>query len=540
MVVLCLSRSLWFTEDTLHIPLSVYPLMIFQVVERLSAGISNSPNLAFLVVDDWDDWFRYSTMYTLIIFDGKGVRHRVGSVKIGQFEMDAEQRRPKLEPIFETLDENFFSLGQDVTYYEQLNELGAEIRDEVLLALQDIPFNEPDRFEQVLKERVTTVSLLRSVTQSTVKEQFRRIARGGARLSKYSFAYDAPSPGRSKRPAVTFNFEVEPESRPPTNVHVIIGRNGVGKTHLLNGMSRALLTKGTELEFGQFRQLQNDDSETSFANLVSVTFSAFDPFEPLSGELGRPNPMRFAYIGLKRSPSADEKIAAPKTPQMLSAEFGKSARICKKGERAARWSRALRMLESDPIFRDAQIASLAPGDEDEDASETSPVAGVFSKLSSGHKIVLLTITRLVETVAERTLVLLDEPEAHLHPPLLSAFIRALSELLVDRNGVAIIATHSPVVVQEVPKRCVWKLRRSGSISVAERPEIETFGENVGVLTREIFGLEVAGSGFHRLLSENISGVRSYEQVVARFGGELGGEAKGIVRGLIADRDEEEG
>src|SRR5690606_8000124 len=81
-------------------------------------------------------------------------------------------------------------------------------------------------------------------------------------------------------------------------------------------------------------------------------------------------------------------------------------------------------------------------------------------MSSGHKIVLLTITRLVSTVEEKTLVLLDEPESHLHPPLLSAFTRALSDLLLSRNGVAIVATHSPVVTQEVPMTCVWILTRS--------------------------------------------------------------------------------
>jgi predicted ATP-dependent endonuclease of OLD family len=100
--------------------------------------------------------------------------------------------------------------------------------------------------------------------------------------------------------------------------------------------------------------------------------------------------------------------------------------------------------------------------------------------------------------------LLDEPEAHLHPPLLSAFIRALSDLLVNRNGVAIIATHSPVVLQEVPKICVWKIWRNGREVVVERPEIETFAENVGILTRKVFGLEVANSGFHKLLSESES------------------------------------
>jgi len=68
----------------------------------------------------------------------------------------------------------------------------------------------------------------------------------------------------------------------------------------------------------------------------------------------------------------------------------------------------------------------------------------LGKLSSGHAIVLLTITRLVE-LDERSLVLIDEPEVHLHPPLLSAFVRALSDLLIELNGVAIVATHSPVM-----------------------------------------------------------------------------------------------
>ncbi len=40
-------------------------------------------------------------------------------------------------------------------------------------------------------------------------------------------------------------------------------------------------------------------------------------------------------------------------------------------------------------------------------------------MSSGHAIVLLTVTKLVARVEEKTLVLIDEPESHLHPPLLS-------------------------------------------------------------------------------------------------------------------------
>ncbi|HDR1506241.1 TPA: ATP-binding protein, partial [Pasteurella multocida] len=120
-------------------------------------------------------------------------------------------------------------------------------------------------------------------------------------------------------------------------------------------------------------------------------------------------------------------------------------------------------------------------------------------MSSGHAFVLLTITQLVAKVEEKTLVLLDEPESHLHPPLLSAFIRTLSELLDNRNAIAIVATHSPVVLQEIPKSCIWKIVRTGIETKAYRLVTETFGENIGILTREVFGLEVEKSGFHKLL-----------------------------------------
>lgn len=160
-------------------------------------------------------------------------------------------------------------------------------------------------------------------------------------------------------------------------------------------------------------------------------------------------------------------------------------------------------------------------------------------MSSGHKIVLLTITALVNLVEEKTLVLMDEPESHLHPPLLSAFTRALSELLHDRNGVAIVATHSPVVVQEVPRSCVWKLNRSGLEWRKDRPERETFGENVGLLTKEVFGLEVSKSGFHAMLQEEVEKGGTFDEVVAAFRQKIGMEGLAILMSMIAARDAEE-
>jgi predicted ATP-dependent endonuclease of OLD family len=188
-------------------------------------------------------------------------------------------------------------------------------------------------------------------------------------------------------------------------------------------------------------------------------------------------------------------------------------------------------LQSDPVFRATQVTSMI----EQDFSNKNPqdeVLKTFNALSSGHKIVLLTLTRLVEKVEERTLVLIDEPEAHLHPPLLSAMTRAISELMVRRNGVAIVATHSPVILQEVPRSCVWIINRLLSVSKAERPSIETFAENVGTLSREVFQLELSQSGFHRFLSELRKNSVSYRHAIHQLEGQLGAEGKAVLKGMF--------
>ncbi|HEX6041208.1 AAA family ATPase [Longimicrobium sp.] len=484
---------------------------------------------ACLLMDDWNDWFTYQTLFSLVVFDASGQRRDIGSVKIGAFGMTKEQPRPNLPMRFDTLSTRFFSVGQDDSYYEVLNELEPELRDRVLNGLRDLAVADEEFLNRALQEHVTDTSLLRSVSEMTVRRQFRRIARGDARLTKYSIVYQMVGTHEQAEPPLRIQFDVEPESHPPTNIHVLIGRNGVGKTHLMNSMTKALVIPNPEPESGAFITIDDPFGQgEKFAGLVAVSFSAFDTSEPLAAMSPPTTGFRYTYVGLQKT--APEK--GPRTPSELTLEIVKSVYNFHKDARLLRWRRALKMLESDPMFADAEIASIPV--EGKAAQWTERSFPVFHRLSSGHKIVLLTITKLVETVEERTLVLMDEPEAHLHPPLLSAFVRALSDLLVQRNGVAIIATHSPVVLQEVPRRCVWKLYRAQADMSAERPERETFGENVGVLTSEVFGLEVTQAGFHNMLAESVNKSRSYEAVLGKFNMELGTEARAIVRALVAE------
>jgi len=149
--------------------------------------------------------------------------------------------------------------------------------------------------------------------------------------------------------------------------------------------------------------------------------------------------------------------------------------------------------------------------------------------------VLLTITKLVEFLEEKSILILDEPEMHLHPPLLASFLKAVSELLVNRNAVAIVATHSPVILQEVPSSCVNILNRNGKFSKINKTLIETYGENLGTLTREVFGLEINDSGYNLELKKAVNNFDNYHEILEYFNNHLASEARTIVKSLLLSK-----
>lgn len=494
--------------------------MLFRVESRGYYPGSSITNTAFLIIDDWNDWWEFRTMYTLVYVDESGQSFDIGSVKIGEFSMEKGQERPNIPNHFEQLDERFFSVGQSDYYYENLNKISTQVRTEVLQGLNDIALNE-DIFEKASNENVTQQSLLRDINSTTVRKQFRRIANGGARLTKYEFKYTAAKISSEVDP-MELLFEVTPESNPPTNIHVLIGRNGVGKTHLIKNMISAITNDEKDnTNIGFFTA--DEPANSLFTNIIYVAFSAFDKFPDINDK-GIP----YIHIGLPQQGGLDSLVQ----------EFVESLKICLTGPKCSLWENTVKILESDPIFTEAGVKEFVNFKYQKEKFDKE-ASYIFENLSSGHKIIILTLTKLIETVEEKSLVFLDEPEGHLHPPLLSAFIRALSDLLINRNGVAIVATHSPVILQEVPKSCVWKLRRTGRVAVAERLDIESFGENIGALISEVFGFEVTDSGFHNLLNEAVKKYGSYNRILDHFSNELGMEARGIVKALLAVREQEE-
>lgn len=511
--------------------------MQFEVVS--SVNDCKNKDTIYLILDSWDDWFTYSTLFKVRYIDENGIKHKMSGVKIGQ---KGQGRSPHLPEKFSTLPDDFFSLGVCEDYYDSIKDNFPEDhqREEIFCALNDIAFN-LELFDKVKKLDVVQTSLMRDYTASIIRNQFHRMTMGGAWLTPYKFSY---FPGGDvdvfDENATELEFEVEHEKMPPSNIHVLIGKNGVGKTTLLKDMINALEENGENR--GKFQTWGGK----GFANVVYVSFSAFDGFLDIEDEI-----VQYSYIGLATKDGM-------KSIDVLAKDFAASLFEISRGSKKKLWEQIIDILESDNTFIELNIKKWS--EECEDNIEGLPsrysmesigayrkrmlkesfiekIMPRFKELSSGHKVILLIVVRLIELVEEKTLVIMDEPEEHLHPPLVSALIRALSNLLTYRNGVGIVATHSPVIVQEVSKDCVWILRRVGEELIAERPEIETFGENLGILTSEIFGYEVTNSGFHTMIQNSVEKYSSYKRAMKYFQGQLGNEGKAILRSLMYEKEQ---
>lgn len=506
--------------------------MIFKISSE--RGTPCKKNTIFLNIDNWDDYC-FKTTFHAIYCDKKGISHELGTIKIGKEGMvNGGQVSENLNSEFESLPEGFFSLWQTAEAYKRVLDCEKESHFKIFKALKDIAY-EPGLYEKYKQEQVLSLSLFRDVSRSLYIRQFRRIARGEAVLTPFNFSYiiDNDNPFVDK---CSLDFSVSPYVMPPTNVHAIIGSNGIGKTTIIKQMIKSICK--SDNTYGMFRYTDTrEQEEGNFENVICISFNPFDDYSEIEY-----CSKRFKYIGIKKEYEPHEINAYENGYVELSLlddiknTFIDSLKNClvdytKKDD----LREILKMLETECNFLSSNY-KFELDVEKLSKDDLSSAEKYFNQLSAGHKVVLSIITRCIDVLVEKSIVFIDEPENHLHPPLLSSLIRGISKMLIKRNGVAIISTHSPIVLQEIPKSCIWHLFREGATLYAERPSIETFGTNIGVLTNEIFGYEVKMTGFNMLLQNAVDKYDEYDDVLSEFNYQLGDEAKSIVRIMLKQKE----
>ena len=516
------------------------------------AGLSKESwsNIVILKGINWNDYSFY-TSFEVTIFDEYSNKSYIGKVRIGfRGQTHAQKIFDILPAQFSELGSEYFSLGTTHKYYESITDYESHM--DLLRRINDIALNS-NLIEKFSNEDVLNHSLFRDVSATTVREEYSRILQGLPLLTDFKFGFQCI--GDRKESTYNLEFEVDKYSMPPSNVHAVIGKNGVGKTTLFNRMVDAALETGI-LGAGSFYDIENkslfgeqyDQLKAGyFSRVMSVSFSAFDTFQhPEDNDHPAKGPC-YSYLGL-----IDRSNNRLKNREEIYMEFIISLGVIFSDSSSLKvWRETVLNLIDTNNFTGLDFEVFVEGfefagglseyiDSDTDDFEKAfleHVRPLLELLSSGHFIVLRIIVELLRRVETKTLVLIDEPETHLHPPLLSALIRTISTILHRRNGVAIIATHSPVVLQEVPKSCVWKIFRTGEAFDVSRPKIETYGENVGTLTEEVFSLDINKSGFIVELEKAVEQGGSFDEILNSFNRQLGTEGRFILKALIANRDE---
>ena len=97
----------------------------------------------------------------------------------------------------------------------------------------------------------------------------------------------------------------------------------------------------------------------------------------------------------------------------------------------------------------------------------------------------------------------------------------------------------PVLLQETLARHVRVIQRVGVELEVRVPKLETFGENVGVLTYDTFGLTASTTDFHKTLDLLIEGCDSIEEIESLFTPGLSAQARAYVMSRLASKGAEQ-
>ncbi|MEB2630227.1 AAA family ATPase [Peribacillus frigoritolerans] len=127
----------------------------------------------------------------------------------------------------------------------------------------------------------------------------------------------------------------------------------------------------------------------------------------------------------------------------------------------------------------------------------------LSDLSSGEITLLFRFLPLLIEMKHNSIVLIDEPETHLHPVWAQQFIDYLVDMFREFNAHFILATHSPLIVADLPLECIVGLNKNKNTVQQYLPTENTLGGDPSELLKEVFGLGTLKGKFTLELLEEI-------------------------------------
>ena len=548
---------------------------LFQIIKNCfqdARDVKISKDVDFLVEEnDWND-YGYNTYYSIHappkisnrdkpVYLGDIRIMKVGQKEHEQYLLREVYKKDKLT--FDRLPNDYVSLSLSVDFYENLQLIlrkPAERRTFVN-ALNMILGMDSPMYEKVKDDLCFTKSLLRdSYIDDFALQQGRKIMLNQEiifDLRNETFTFNFPF----TRESVSFDFcavkDFSDSESIPNGIIALIGKNGSGKSTALYEIAKVLYASPDTRRriAGKIGSL--GDNAIGISKLIMLSYSAFDNFI-LPGSTKSECQMlidgienhtgRFVFCGIRdvyydmnelyetnRDKTEEQFIDITsnqrvesirlKEPEKLGEEYVYVMSNLAEEDQSLWRSFILSIKERQPEFWRAIKGICEPLTWRDEILERE-YKRIFNQLSTGYKFVMHAMAHLIANCDNNNLVLFDEPENHLQPPLLSFIINEMRIVLAKSKSVMLIATHSPIILQEIFSKNVRVVRRNGNIRSFTQPKIETYGESFGAIASEVFNLNSDNTSYYHSIEKlyeawRMDDMKSLDDMIHAFENKLG-------------------
>lgn len=474
--------------------------------------------------NNWND-HGYKTKFELYISQNEQNFQYIGSLKIILYEMDVPDMSNNYSvstfDLIPSLDgaiipPDWCSIGTSTVYYTRMAQLGYDLSQNILQILNDITTANEKRpnLDKWSNQHAYKTSLMRSDYDASSDVDDHAYLMGVAKLY-----YTSTNQSKQVNPnfellinlnsknKANFNFNFDRETLYPGRINVVIGKNGAGKTTLINrlpDLAAAHTAQEKPYNFNKVVVLTRGNSNYQRKNPPhqSIVYGGSQPktisSEIIAREILQANTLKDLIV------DKDSQLVLNYLKQIVLNLYPEHNKNYLQLEHDKDW---MSWVESS--FEDEFLIQ----------GLKSNLKTTIKRASSGQKNLLIYYAEIFLKLDHGSLLLFDEPENSLHPSLLSKFLHRLHSLLAIRDSFAIITTHSPIVLQEVPTKYIHVLSRDTDNNISTHvPEIETFGEDITRITSYLFETDFTNSLWKETLTKYLEQGLTIEEITNELSG----------------------
>lgn len=521
----------------------------------------------YVETDYWND-YGFCTTYHLhaskrLTRDKTSYLGSMSIMKVGQTTYDANLLGRIFSPtegVFNQLPEDYFMVSFSLELFKGVSLLLKLQRDRILfLQSLNVMFDSSHPlYEKVKNQDCFKSSVLRNSTiDSFVLKKAKQI------MFDEAVFYDLEQQTidvtyQNAEASIRLDFKcphgVTAIDSVPYGMVAFIGHNGCGKSTLLYDLASLIYTPPTQ-RFLLEDTIKMKPSDVGTTKLIMFSYSAFDNFRFPGNTLSDYRLMadgvdsrqgRFIYCGVRDVKQEMEILIkqhikdAPDPNQRNNNTIVQEKRVnevkLKPVQRLAEeFSTALNVISSNNDLAEAWNAMAEHCKEIlpslyQDLCHFSGTRLIwdsekridyYMNMSTGVKFFLHTMSHIYAYNEDNSILLFDEPENHLHPPMLSFMMNEIRRAIRRTHSIMLVSTHSPVILQEMFAKNIYVIRRDGDSLTFSHPLTETYGENFGYINRIVFGLNSDISDYHKVFSRiyslnNCNMIESTEEVISLY------------------------